>query len=224
VRWGCKLRLEPALELTESIYASPNVGLTLEGNAADLCLYRVRTEACLRKYFRMSVELGRLPSLLGREFFRTRVTSYRMNSFEDAVIFVHDVERCLEELDLETQRLIARRVFQDYTQEETALMMGCSRKTVLRKYPEALDAVTALFLERGLLEPLSNVNPRQNAARPQSRPDVVLKAATLNMSENVQPPDPEPDCGEDLSDATLLREAKWFLLAEAVSADSVRRM
>jgi hypothetical protein len=64
----------------------------------DLWLYR-RTEAILRKFFRMSVEVGRLPSILGSEFFRTHVTSYSVSSFEDAMIFVHDVERCVARLD-----------------------------------------------------------------------------------------------------------------------------
>jgi hypothetical protein len=66
------------------------------GSNPDLWLYRERTVALLKRYLRLSVEVGRLPSLLGREFFRARVTSYRMASFEDAVIFVHDVEHCLE--------------------------------------------------------------------------------------------------------------------------------
>src|SRR5438874_12809166 len=65
----------------------------------EICQYRHRTRALLRRYFYTSVEVGRLPSLLGRELFRSKVTSYRMSSFEDAVIFVHDVERALEQLD-----------------------------------------------------------------------------------------------------------------------------
>jgi hypothetical protein len=40
-----------------------------------------------------------LPSILGLQFFRSPVTSYRAASFEDIVIFVHDVERSLEQLD-----------------------------------------------------------------------------------------------------------------------------
>jgi hypothetical protein len=35
------------------------------------------------------METGRLPSVLGREFFRTHVTSHSLSSFEDVVIFVH---------------------------------------------------------------------------------------------------------------------------------------
>ena len=49
----------------------------------------------LKRYARLSVEVGRLPSLLGREFFRTHVTSYTVTTFEDTVIFVHDVENSL---------------------------------------------------------------------------------------------------------------------------------
>ena len=63
----------------------------------DLWLYRERTLGMLRRYQRLSVEVGRLPSLLGREFFRTRVTSYHAGTFEDAVSFVHDVGRGREQ-------------------------------------------------------------------------------------------------------------------------------
>ena len=102
----------------------------------------------------MSIELGRLPSLVGREFFRSRVTSYRMHTFEDAVIFVHDTESCLQRLDVFSQQLIARIIFQDYTLEETAALVGCGRRTVVRRYPRALDRLSELFLEAELLRPL----------------------------------------------------------------------
>src|SRR5258708_19636889 len=64
----------------------------------DLWPYRRRTIALLRRYARASVEVGRLPSLLGREFFRSQVTSYTMRNFEDVVIFVADMERAIENL------------------------------------------------------------------------------------------------------------------------------
>jgi len=114
-------------------------------------MYRVRTVALLRKYARLSVEVGRLPSLLGREFFRTHVTSYHMSTFEDLVIFVHDVERSLEKLDGFEQKLVARIALMEYTQEETARILGCARKTVVRRYPEALDRLSEIFLRGGLL-------------------------------------------------------------------------
>jgi predicted DNA-binding protein (UPF0251 family) len=117
----------------------------------DLWLYRDRTLGMLRRYLRLSVEVGRLPSLLGREFFRTRVTSYHAGTFEDAVIFVHDVARGLEQLDEFEHKLIAKIALQDYTQNETARSLGCWRRTVGRRFPEALDRLTEIFLETGLL-------------------------------------------------------------------------
>jgi len=42
------------------------------GAQPDLWLYRDRTSALLRRYLRLAVEVGRLPTLLGREFFRAR--------------------------------------------------------------------------------------------------------------------------------------------------------
>ena len=97
---------------------------------------------------------GRLPSLLGREFFRSKVTSYRVGTFEDAVIFVHDVEQALENLDGFDKKLIARVVLQDYTQDEAARLLGCARRTVVRRFPEALDHVSEIFLAGGLLNRL----------------------------------------------------------------------
>jgi hypothetical protein len=120
---------------------------------SELPLYRQRTLAVLRRYFRLAMATGRLPSLLGREFFRARVTSYRLHTFEDAVIFTHDVERCLERLDAMSKQLIARIVLQGHTEEETAHLLQCTRRHVVRLYPEALDRLSAILLEVNLLSP-----------------------------------------------------------------------
>jgi DNA-directed RNA polymerase specialized sigma24 family protein len=117
----------------------------------ELWVYRDRTRALLLRYLHMSVEVGRLPSILGQEFFRAHVTSYKVSTFEDAVIFVHDVEKSLELLDNFSQELVARVVLQEYTQEEAASLLGCARKTVGRCLPEALDKLSEIFLTRGML-------------------------------------------------------------------------
>jgi len=124
-----------------------------QAEGVTITAYRGRTMALLRRYFRMSLDIGRLPSLLGREFFRARVTSYHLHSFEDVVILVHDVERCLEKLDEFARQLVARVVFQDYTWDETAILMGCSRRTVARQFSRTLDRLSEIFLEVGLLCP-----------------------------------------------------------------------
>jgi hypothetical protein len=96
----------------------------------------------LKRYLRLSVQSGRLPSLLGRELFRTRVTSYRTTTLEDTVIFVHDMARGLEKLDPFENCLIAMIAFPDYTHNETARLRGCRRRTVGRRFPEAVDQLS----------------------------------------------------------------------------------
>jgi hypothetical protein len=118
----------------------------------DLWLYRKRTVKLLRRYLRYALETGRLPSILGSEFFRTRVTSYGVGSFEDRVIFVRDVEICLQRMDKFSQELIARIVLQEYSHEKTASLLHCTRMTVHRELPETLDRMSEIFLEVGLLE------------------------------------------------------------------------
>jgi hypothetical protein len=143
--------------------AAPEIPASLEDvpppGDPDLWLYRKRTVGLLRKYMRLSIEVGRLPSLLGREFFRTRVTSYRASTFEDAVIFVHDVERSLEQLSEFDKKLIAKIVLQEYSQEEAARQMGCGHRHTARCYVEALDRVSELFLNRRLLLRLPCTKP-----------------------------------------------------------------
>ena len=124
------------------------------GEDPDLWLYRERTAALLKRYLRISIEVGRLPSILGRELFRSKVTSYRMSSFEDAVIFVHDVERILDQLDEFSRGVIGAVLFQEYTQEEAASVLGCARRTICRALPDALDRVSEMFLDGGLLNRL----------------------------------------------------------------------
>jgi len=130
---------------------------------AAITAYRGRTLALLRRYFHMSLDLGRLPSLLGREFFRARITSYHVHSFEDVVILVHDVERCLEKLDDFSRSLVARIVLQDYTWDETASLLGCSRRTVARQFSRALDLLSETFLATGLLLPFPSTSSQEPA-------------------------------------------------------------
>jgi predicted DNA-binding protein (UPF0251 family) len=160
---GCRSQLRPAYGGGGSISSSlrtpdDSAERALDRNP-DLWLYRDRTLSLLRRYLRLSVEVGRLPSLLGREFFRTRVTSYNVATFEDVVIFVHDVERSLKRLDDFEGTLIAKIALQNYTQDEAALQLGCWRRTVGRRYTEALDRLSEIFLESGLLIRLPVTDP-----------------------------------------------------------------
>src|ERR1700693_5196847 len=123
----------------------------------DLWQYRSRTVTLLRRYLRFSLETGRLPSIVGREFFRAKVTSYTATTFEDRVIFVRDVEKSLERLEYWDQQLIARIIFQEYGQEQAARILHCNRKMVQRRLPQVLDLLSEDFLRVGLLVALPSV-------------------------------------------------------------------
>lgn len=115
--------------------------------------YRKYTQAMLRRYFQLSLDLGRVPSVLGGQCFRAKVSSYRVSTFEDVVIFVSDMERCLEKLQLRELEMIAAIVLMDYTEEEAAKMLGMSERQVRRAYPESVDRLTAILLEAKLMRP-----------------------------------------------------------------------
>jgi hypothetical protein len=125
--------------------------------------YRGRTIAMLRRYMRYSIETGRMPSLLGREFFRAKVTSYTVVTFEDRVIFVHDIEKCLDRLDEFSRQLIARHILQEHDQVATAKLLHCTERTVRTYIPIVLDVFSEILVEVGLLERVISV--RRNSCQ-----------------------------------------------------------
>jgi len=128
----------------------------------ELAFYRKYTEALMRRYARLAMESGRTPSLLGREMFRGKVTHYKVQGFDDVVIFVHDVERSLALLDHEETALIRRIAVQEYTHAETAEMLRLPTRTVTRRYDKALDVLTRIFLDRRLLVPFVSCQGVEN--------------------------------------------------------------
>jgi predicted DNA-binding protein (UPF0251 family) len=129
----------------------------------ELAFYRKYTEAMLRRYVRLSLSVGRMPALLGHDAFRGKMSTYRVTSFEDSVIFVYDVEKCLKRLDGFSQELIRRIALQEYTQGEAAGLLRVSLRTIVRRYGEAIDRLTHIFLEHKLL----NIDPLGESSRSQ---------------------------------------------------------
>jgi hypothetical protein len=119
-------------------------------------IYRGRTVAMLRRYFRYSLETGRLPSIVGREFFRSKVTRYTVVTFEDRVIFVHDMERCLEKLDEFSRQIIARHILQEHDQAATGRLLDCTERTVRTWIPIALDLLAEILIDVGMMEGLES--------------------------------------------------------------------
>ncbi len=54
----------------------------------EMICFRGQTLAMVRHYFELSSQLGRLPSLMGREFFRAKVSHHAIPSFEEHAVFV----------------------------------------------------------------------------------------------------------------------------------------
>jgi len=140
----------------------PHLGrLELEDREREQRIYRGRAVGMLRRYLRYSIEAGRLPSMLGSEFFRAKVTSYTVVTFEDRVIFVHDMEKCLDRLDDFSRQLIARHILQEHDLKATGRLLGCTERTVRTYVPIVLDMFSDILLEVGLLERL--VSNRENS-------------------------------------------------------------
>jgi len=116
-----------------------------------VAFYRNHTVGLLRRYFRVSMGIGRVPSVLGNMVFRSRVSSYRLRTFEDRVIFVLDIERCIRRLDRASQEVIAHMALEEFTPMEAAALTGQSVRSISRIYGESLDRLTWLFLENRLL-------------------------------------------------------------------------
>ncbi len=117
----------------------------------SLAFYRKHTESMLRRYLYASMQVGRAPSILGDPIGRGWVSSRPVRTFEDAVIFVLDIENCLNQLDALDRKMLSRIVLQEYTQAEAASLLGMSVRTVSYKFPQALDRLTEKLLKSSLL-------------------------------------------------------------------------
>jgi predicted DNA-binding protein (UPF0251 family) len=122
-----------------------------QGPVISLGFYRKHTESLLRRYLYASMQVGRAPSILGDPIARGWCSSRPIRTFEDAVIFVLDVERCLNRLGSLDRMMLSRIVLQEYTQAEAASLLGMSVRTICYKFPKALDRLTEKLLESGLL-------------------------------------------------------------------------
>jgi hypothetical protein len=118
---------------------------------ANLAFYRRHTESLLRRYLYASMQVGRAPSLLADSVGRGWASSRPVRTFEDAVIFVLDIERCIAQLGSLDREILARVVLQEYTQAETAVLLGMAIRTISYKYPLAVDRLTEKLLAASLL-------------------------------------------------------------------------
>ncbi|HEY3927190.1 MAG TPA: hypothetical protein VGL89_02340 [Candidatus Koribacter sp.] len=141
------------MNVTYSVLQSAETGDVWESYRSQLFQYRYETIALLKKYLSVSLDLGRLPSVLGGELFRAKVTHYRISTFEDLVIFVADMEGCMKRLGNTAREFLAMHVFEEWSVEESARRLGHDERNAWRIYADAMDEMSEIFLRLGMLEP-----------------------------------------------------------------------
>lgn len=139
---ACPLVLPTALAVAESAQATPQLAV-VGGRSQN----RDMALSVLNRYFQMSMLVGRAPCFLDNKVFRGRVSSHRLPSFEDAVIFLFDVEKCLKQLDRLSREVVVHIALEDYTPSEAALLTGESKRSIQRIFGAALERLAELFRE-----------------------------------------------------------------------------
>ena len=112
----------------------PAVSPELDPRPEMLC-FRGQTFALVRHFFELSCQVGRLPSLLGRELFRSRVSHRAIPSFEEQVVFARDVEICLAKLSDDHAEIITLVGLYDFSHDEVAEMLRCSGRGLRSDFP-----------------------------------------------------------------------------------------
>jgi len=128
----------------------PAQAVAFDPEPETIC-YRGQTLAIVRHFFEMSCQLGRLPSILGREFFRAKVSHHAIPSFEDQALFAHDVQQALLKLDEDELEVLTLIGLYGLNNDEAARLLNRSAGRVNRRYSEALARLTQIFLDTGVL-------------------------------------------------------------------------
>lgn len=118
---------------------------------ANLAFYRRHTESLLRRYLYASMQIGRAPSILSDPVGRGWASSRPVRTFEDALIFVLDIERCLSRIGQFDREILSHVVLHEFNQAEIAPLLGVSVRAMSYKFGAALDRLTEQLLAFGLL-------------------------------------------------------------------------
>lgn len=147
----------------------------------DAQFFRAQTLAIVRHFFEIACQIGRLPSILGRELFRSRVSHHAIPSFEDQVVFVHDVERALARLEPQDADVLGLVGLYQYSLEEAAALLGRSRSSVIRRFADSVDRLAEIFLASGLLRE-DRPDRRLRRFNPEETPPVTVELPSKKPS------------------------------------------
>lgn len=122
-----------------------------EPKGIELFFLRAHTHGLLRRYLYSSFQPCRIGSTLRDPVGRGWVSSRPICTFEDAMLFVFDMEKCIKSLPSLDRDILTRVVLQEYTQSEAAALLGMSARTMSNKFPAAMDSLTRKLIEAELL-------------------------------------------------------------------------
>jgi DNA-directed RNA polymerase specialized sigma24 family protein len=146
VRWKDRKRggSKPKIQAPE--VAEDDLNLALIG-------MRSYTRTMIRRYVLARYQAARIFSCLDASKFSGsgRASARPIRTFEDALVFVIDMDRCMESLSPTDLELLKRTHIQEFTEAETACLMGMSTRTVSTKAKVALDRLTQRLIDSGLL-------------------------------------------------------------------------
>jgi DNA-directed RNA polymerase specialized sigma24 family protein len=95
--------------------------------------------------------VGRAPSMLTEPVGRGWASSRPVETFEDSVIFVLDMEKALAGISALDRLLLTRIVLQEYSVAETALLLNKSHRIIGLRLADAVDRLTGILLDHGTL-------------------------------------------------------------------------
>jgi DNA-directed RNA polymerase specialized sigma24 family protein len=147
-------QIEAFRRVPEPVEAAPDVEekpKRLPRPAANLAVFRRPTEKLLRRYLYASMQVGRSPSILSDPVARGWASSHPVHTFEDALIFVLDIETCLSQIPLIDREILSKVVLQEYTHAESAVLMGMCARHMTNRFGVSLDRLSEKLLEAGLL-------------------------------------------------------------------------
>lgn len=150
----------------------PQYAVAFEPEPETVC-YRGQALAIVRHFFEMSSQLGRLPSILGREFFRAKVSHHAIPSFEDQALFAHDIERSLSKLDNDEMNVLTLVGLYDLNLDEASEILHWSAGYISQRFGEALARLTQIFLDSGVLR-RDRPDRRQSQMKGRKLPASVL--------------------------------------------------
>jgi hypothetical protein len=145
---GVPSATQPAIQRTRSAPPAPGIAF-----------YRNRTEQILRRYLLASTLVSRRPTIFTEPVGRGWASHRIVETFEDCVIFVLDIEKCLGRLTAFDRVLIHRIVLQEYSEAETALLVNRSERTIRSRFRAAIDHLTEILLDHGILRRPTREDP-----------------------------------------------------------------